>query len=123
MAEVPEVVVATQYDSCVVTVIQKSGPNSINPIALCEVMKKQHHFKFATIQQPAGLHISMTIPLAQEWPKILTALKASIKTMREKPELNHNSTVATYGLAANVPDQTFLNGLTKLHTAAMLDTI
>ena len=65
----------------------------------------------------------MTFPLAQEWQKILQALKSSIKLMKEKPELNHNNMVATYGLAANVPDQSFLNGLTKIHTAAMLDTL
>jgi len=86
-------------------------------------MKKEFHYHLATIQNPSGLHISMTLPLAQEWQKILHALKAAIKLMKEKPELNHNSTVATYGLAATIPDQTFLNGLTKIHTAAMLDTL
>ena len=65
----------------------------------------------------------MTLPLAQDWQKILQVLKSSIKLMKEKPELNHNNMVATYGLAATVPDQTFLNGLTKLHTAAMLDSL
>jgi sphinganine-1-phosphate aldolase len=49
MAEVPEVVVATRQDTCVVTVVQKSSPNSINPIALCDVMLKHHHYKFGTI--------------------------------------------------------------------------
>jgi len=43
--------------------------------------------------------------------------------MKEKPELNHNSMVATYGLAAKVPDKTLLNGLTNLHTAALLDSL
>jgi len=67
MAEIPEVVVGTRDNTCVVSIVQKSGPNSINPIALCDVVEKQYHYKFGTLQNPAGLHISMTIPLAQEW--------------------------------------------------------
>ena len=66
-ADIPEVVVATRSDTCVVTIIGKEGPNSINPIALCGVVKKEFHYHFATIQNPPGLHISMTLPLAQEW--------------------------------------------------------
>jgi len=46
----------------------------------------------------------MTMCLALNWRKIFEAIKASIKLMKEKPELNHNSNVATYGMAAKVPD-------------------
>jgi len=42
--------------------------------------------------------------IALEWRKVFEAIKASIELMKEKPELNHNSNVATYGMAAKVPD-------------------
>ena len=49
MAEIPEVVLGTRDDSCVVSIVQKSGANSINPIALCDVVLKQYHYKFASL--------------------------------------------------------------------------
>lgn len=50
-------------------------------------------------------------------------IKKCIKLMRQKPELNHNSNVATYGMAAKVPDASFLNNIVKLHSAAVVDAL
>jgi len=61
--EVPELKVATLHDSSIVTLIQRPG-HVINPIALNDVIKKYHHMYLGTTQNPAGLHISMTMPLA-----------------------------------------------------------
>lgn len=65
----------------------------------------------------------MTMPLALEWEKVFKAIKASVKLMKQKPELNHNSNVASYGMAAMVPDAAFLNNMLKLHSAAILDAL
>jgi len=43
--------------------------------------------------------------------------------MKQKPELNHNSNVASYGMAAMVPDAAFLNNMLKSHSAAILDAL
>lgn len=43
--------------------------------------------------------------------------------MKDKPELNHNSKTASYGMCAKIPDQTFLNGIINMHTEALLDTL
>ncbi len=50
-------------------------------------------------------------------------IKTSVKEMKEKPELNHNQTIATYGLTAKIPDDNFLNDIVKLHSAAILDAL
>ena len=77
----------------------------------------------STIQNPSGCHISMTLASAQEWQKLVTAIKASINKLKQQPELNHNSTVATYGMTASIPDDSFLSEMTKLHSAAILDAL
>jgi hypothetical protein len=50
-------------------------------------------------------------------------IKTSVKEMKEKPELNHNSTVATYGMTAKIPDESFVNDICKIHSAAVLDAL
>lgn len=65
----------------------------------------------------------MTLPIAKEWEKILSVLKASIKLMKEKPELNHNSTTASYGMAAKIPDKSVLNDFANIFTGLVLDTL
>lgn len=65
----------------------------------------------------------MTLPLAKEWEKILSVLKASIKLIKEKPELNHNSTTASYGMAAKIPDKSVLNDLANTIMGLNLDTL
>lgn len=65
----------------------------------------------------------MTLSTASEWKKFVKDLKVSIKEMKDKPELNHNSTVATYGMSAKIPDESFMNEMVKLHSAALLDSM
>jgi len=65
----------------------------------------------------------MTLATASEWKKFVKDLKVSIKEMKDKPELNHNSTVATYGMSAKIPDESFMNEMVKLHSAALLDSL
>lgn len=43
--------------------------------------------------------------------------------MIKNPSLNHNSTVATYGMTASIPDEGFLGDLLKVHSQALLDTL
>ena len=69
------------------------------------------------------MHISLTLATASEWKKFVKDLKVSIKEMKDKPELNHNSTVATYGMSAKIPDESFMNEMVKLHSAALLDSL
>lgn len=50
-------------------------------------------------------------------------MKTAIKRMKDNPELNTNQTIATYGMTASIPDESFLNELLKLHSAAILDAL
>ncbi len=65
----------------------------------------------------------MTLATAADWQKLVKAMKICIKLMKEKPELNHGSTVATYGMTAKIPDERFINEMTKLHSGALLDAL
>lgn len=65
----------------------------------------------------------MTLGIAKKWQGLVKALKAVVKEMKEKPELNTNSQVATYGLTASIPDENFLNDLLKIHSECLLDTL
>ena len=95
----------------------------INVIALAEVMKHEFKWWLNTVQNPSGLHIAFTLASAGQWHKFVSDMKACIALMKKKPELNHNSTVATYGMTAKVPDTAFLGNIANLHTAALLDTL
>ena len=46
--EVPELIVATRDNSCVVSLIQRSEAGSINPIALMDVMKANFNYKMGS---------------------------------------------------------------------------
>ena len=43
--------------------------------------------------------------------------------MRMKPELNTNSTTATYGMTAKIPDGAFLGEIAKIHSQVLIDTM
>lgn len=65
----------------------------------------------------------MTLAMAADWQKLVKDIKTSIKEMKEKPELNHNSFVATYGMAAKIPDESFVNDICNIYSAAVLDAL
>jgi len=43
--------------------------------------------------------------------------------MKEDPALNHNSSVASYGMAATIPDGSLFDQFIKDHSAVLLDTL
>lgn len=118
----PEIKVASHDASCVITLVGNGQKNGINPLALKDVIKK-YGWILSPVQYPQGIHVSMTMATAKDWEKMVKYLKKSIKEMKDKPELNHNSTVATYGMSASIPDPTFMNEMIRLHSAAVLDAL
>ena len=76
-----------------------------------------------TIQNPGGLHIAFTMATANQWRKFIDDLKYCIKLMRLKPEKNTNETVATYGMTASIPDNSFLGEIAKIHSSIIIDTM
>jgi hypothetical protein len=83
----------------------------------------EYGFILSPVQTPAGLHISMTLGIAQRIDKLLDALKKVVMKMKENPSLNTNEQVATYGMTASVPDERFLNDMLKIHSQCLLDTL
>lgn len=98
-AEMPEISYASQQCSPVVTIVGTGKKDSINPMALKPLMA-ECGFILSPVQQPSGLHISMTMGIAQDWHKLVAALKKSVKKIKDHPELNTTETIATYGMTA-----------------------
>jgi hypothetical protein len=86
-------------------------------------MKSEKNWILNTVQNPGGLHIAYTLCTAPLWREFIADLKYCIKLMRMKPELNHNSSVASYGTTASIPDGNFLGELAKMHSACILDIL
>lgn len=120
--EVPEVNVATDNNGVVVALTTRPEKGSINCIALANVMK-DFKWMLCSVQRPSGVHIAITLATAPVWRKFVDDVKASVKKMKENPELNHNSSVAMYGLANKIPDGNFMGQMAKIHSAALLDSL
>lgn len=127
--EVPEIRVATNDLSSVVAIVTKdkkdvkSGELHINGIALCDVMLKYHNWRCAKLQNPTGFHLAITDANCQEPDEFVDAVKASIALMKEKPELNHNSDVASYGMAAKMPSDCVLHEILIVIMDSILDSL
>ena len=73
--------------------------------------------------RPAGLHLAITVATCYDWKEFVKAIKDSVALMKEDPTLNHNSNVATYGMASTMPSSTILDDMSHLYHAALLDAL
>jgi hypothetical protein len=83
-----------------VSLISKNTPGAINVIALSDILLKNHSWITNKTIRPAGLHLAITQATCYDWKEFVKVVKDSVLMMKEQPELNHNSNVATYGMAA-----------------------
>lgn len=104
------------------TIVSNGERGAINPIALKPLMEKKG-FNLSTIQEPAGLHISMTIGIANKSKELIQALKQCVKQVKSDPSLNTNETIATYGMTAKIPDANFVTDILRIHSGELLDTL
>ena len=130
-AEVPEVTIATRDHSSLVTIVSNpekknaKGEVTINALALADVLSEEFKWTLSKLQNPAGCHLAVTLPSSTEVEGFVSAVKDAVSLMRRKPELNHSSSVATYGMAATLSmvDVSYVNDMCKLHSAALLDAL
>lgn len=61
--DIPELKVASHDPSCVITLVGHGTKDSINPLALKDVIKK-YGWRISPVQNPQGVHISMTMATA-----------------------------------------------------------
>jgi len=73
--------------------------------------------------RPNGAKLVVSETTARHWREFIDVVKAAVKLMKEKPELNHNSNVALYGMATNMPDMCVLDNICKIHQKAVLDAL
>lgn len=65
-AEIPEILCASHDPSCVITLVGHGKKDSINPLALKDVIQK-YGWYLSPVQNPQGVHISMTLSTASDW--------------------------------------------------------
>jgi len=58
-----------------------------------------------------------------DWKDFINAVKQSIQMMKDTPTLNHSSDVAIYGMAAHLPDSSFLDEIAEMYVCALLDAL
>jgi sphinganine-1-phosphate aldolase len=121
--EVPEVAVGTIHVSPLVSIVMKPGKDQINGIALADVLQSEYNWTLNKTMRPSGCKLVISEPTALHWREFVDAVKGSVKLMKEKPELNHNSNVALYGLATNMPDMCVMDEICKMHQKALLDAL
>jgi sphinganine-1-phosphate aldolase len=107
--ECPEVDVGTKHTSPLISIVTKPGKDQINCIALGDVLHEHFKWSLNKAQKPSGLKLTITETTADHWQDLIRCIKAAIKMMKENPALNHNSEVALYGMALNMPDTTVLD--------------
>eukprot|EP01043_Picozoa_sp_COSAG02_P019991 COSAG02_NODE_975_length_15507_cov_14.829180_3_plen_294_part_00 len=124
--EVPEINIATRDHSSLVTIVSNdSQPGTINALALADVLSDEFKWTLNKLQNPPGCHLAVTLPSSTQVGEFVSAVKGAVKLMKQKPELNHSSSVATYGMAAKLSnvDVSYVNDMCKLHSAALLDAL
>lgn len=110
--------------STIISVVTRDDvENSINVIALADVMSKQYKWCLTKTQRPPGMHLAITLDSCTQADKFVNDIKASIVKMEKDPKLNHNSTTAAYGMVTQMPDTEVLDDSCKMHTAACLDIL
>jgi sphinganine-1-phosphate aldolase len=121
--EIPEIKLGTEHNSPVVSIVNIDQENCINCIALADVLLKHHGWGLSKTQNPQGAHVALTLATCYDWKAFVSALKSSVQMMKDMPELNHSSSVATYGMAGSMPDPCVLDQMCALHTNALLDAL
>ncbi|KAI8072194.1 sphingosine-1-phosphate lyase [Gilbertella persicaria] len=66
-------------------------------------------WNLSALQNPSGLHISVTLPWAKSAELFVQDLKACVQGLVEDPSSGSGSTAAIYGTAASVPDKTIVD--------------
>jgi len=122
--QVPEVEVACRSASPVLSIINKVGhPDAINTIAMADVMLKESGWAMCKTMRPSGCHFAISMANCHDWNKFIADVRSAVDKMKADPSLNHNSDVASYGMAVNLPDPIVLEDACKLHSAALLDAL
>ncbi|KAI8354660.1 sphingosine-1-phosphate lyase [Blakeslea trispora] len=66
-------------------------------------------WNLSALQDPSGLHISVTLPWVHSADSFVSDLKKCVVGLVEDPSSGNGSTAAIYGTAASVPDKTIVD--------------
>jgi sphinganine-1-phosphate aldolase len=122
-SDIPEITLGSEHNSPTVSLVTRPGADQLNCIALADVLLKHYGWTLSKTQRPSGCHLSITVATCYDWQDFINAVKQSIQMMKDTPALNHSSNVATYGMAAAMPDSTILDKMCAMHTTALLDAL
>lgn len=66
-------------------------------------------WNLSAVQNPAALHISVTLPWVNSAEQFVKDLRECVKELVDDPSSGNGATAAIYGTAASVPDKTILD--------------
>merc|ERR1719336_1367542 len=106
-------------DVCVVAFAGAEG-SGINCYAVADCMRQQHEWDLATCQNPACVHLALTLPSSRNADLFLANLEEAVRTVKEDTSGKFNSTAGVYGMAASLP-ASFLEDAAAAYLDAMIE--
>lgn len=86
------------------------GSDTINVLAVADVMDKEYGWKLERQQLPPAVHMTVMIPHAQRKEQLITDLRKAVAAVVERPSLASQGSAAMYGMVAKIPDDTIVDG-------------
>lgn len=93
----------------------------LSPYAISDCMQKKFGWELASCQNPACVHLALTLPTSKNADQFLLDVRESLKIITENPEA-YQSTAGMYGMAAALPSS-FLEDAAAVYLDAMTEAI
>lgn len=113
----------SEDNSSVVSIVTKDEANSINCIALSDLLDKHFHWMLNKTMNPTGCHLAVTVANCKNYQKFIDALKHCVKMMKEDPALNKSSNATIYGMSSSIPENSVMGDVLKFYNSALLDVL
>mmetsp|Transcript_12467 Transcript_12467/g.37729 ORF Transcript_12467/g.37729 Transcript_12467/m.37729 type:complete len:548 (-) Transcript_12467:175-1818(-) len=104
-------------DACVVAFGAKQG-SGLNCYSVADCLKEIGGWELATLQNPAAVHLAVTLPTAKNATRFVDELRAAVATVRSEPEKYKGGSAGLYGMASSLPTS-FIEETAKVYLDTM----
>eukprot|EP00931_Biecheleriopsis_adriatica_P048136 TRINITY_DN27802_c0_g1_i1.p1 TRINITY_DN27802_c0_g1~~TRINITY_DN27802_c0_g1_i1.p1 ORF type:complete len:565 (+),score=115.83 TRINITY_DN27802_c0_g1_i1:44-1696(+) len=119
ISQMADLEVVGRGEVCVVAFTSK--PNAgFSCYAIADCMQQNHGWELATCQNPACVHLALTLPTSRNAGQFLLDLKDTIEAVKADPK-RFSSTAGLYGMASSLP-ASFLEDAVGAYLDAMIET-
>ncbi|EOD12764.1 hypothetical protein EMIHUDRAFT_316847 [Emiliania huxleyi CCMP1516] len=101
-------------DACVVAFGAKQG-SGLNCYSVADCLKEIGGWELATLQNPAAVHLAVTLPTAKNATRFVDELRAAV---RSEPEKYKGGSAGLYGMASSLPTS-FIEETAKVYLDTM----